>query len=104
VDDEQLYEAAVAELRRGVLRGGLWARAVAESRGNEYEAIAAYLQLRVRQLVEAEALSAGGGRPQPETRRNLDPDGERLIVFSTGFFAGIAVAVVVIITVYSALW
>ncbi len=48
--EEQLYEQVTAELDQGIRRAGLWGKAVAKSRGNESEALALYMQLRVQSL------------------------------------------------------
>ena len=53
MDDERFYEEVAAELRRGVRREGLWAKAFAESVGDENLAKALYLKLRVQLLIEA---------------------------------------------------
>ncbi len=54
MDDERFYEEVVAELGRGVRRDGLWAKALAQSLGDENITKALYLKLRVEQLIEVE--------------------------------------------------
>ena len=44
---EKLYEMAVEEIASGNIRTGLWAKAVAETGGDEAAANARYLKLRV---------------------------------------------------------
>jgi len=52
MSDEQLYARVVAELsRQGPVRA-LWAKAYAESNGNDQATRARYLRLRVSQLAE----------------------------------------------------
>lgn len=54
MSDEQLYARVVAELsRQGPVRA-LWAKAYAESNGNDQATRALYLRLRVAQLAEEE--------------------------------------------------
>jgi len=48
--EEQLYGQVTAELDQGIRRAGLWGKALAKSRGNENEALALYMQLRVQSL------------------------------------------------------
>ena len=48
--EEELYQAAIRELRERGPREGLWAKAFAESKGNENQAKAQYLRWRVTEL------------------------------------------------------
>ena len=54
--DEAIYEAAMKELDGGERRSGVWAKALAESDGDEAKAKARYIQYRVQQI-KAEAKS-----------------------------------------------
>ena len=54
IAEEQLYAQAAEEVAAGVIRQGLWAKAIAESDGNEAAAKARYIKLRV-ELMIAEA-------------------------------------------------
>ena len=70
MDDEQLYVRVVQELsQQGPVRG-LWAKAYAESGGNDQAARALYLRLRVGQLAEEGlAVSENLRREQTAERR-----------------------------------
>ncbi|RKR70980.1 hypothetical protein [Marinobacter nauticus] len=46
--EEKLYAEALAELNRGELRNGLWAKAISQSEGDKDKAQAIYLRLRVQ--------------------------------------------------------
>jgi hypothetical protein len=48
VDEEGIYAAAMCELKTGAVREGLWAKAFAESEGNEAKSQALYIKLRVQ--------------------------------------------------------
>ena len=48
-DEEAIYAAAMSELKTGAVREGLWAKAFAESEGNELRSQALYIRLRVQQ-------------------------------------------------------
>ena len=50
--EEYLYERAAAEVSRGEIRQGLWAKAFAENGGDNAKANAAYLKLRVQVMLE----------------------------------------------------
>ena len=55
VAEELIYEQVAAEVAAGAIRQGLWAKAIAESDGNEAAAKARYIKLRVELLIaEAE--------------------------------------------------
>lgn len=51
--DEALYAQVAEELRLSNVRPGLWAKAFAESNGDEAQAKALYLRYRVKQLKTA---------------------------------------------------
>ena len=48
--EEQLYEQVVNELASGQRRNGLWAKAIANSNGQDEKAKALYIQYRVQSL------------------------------------------------------
>jgi hypothetical protein len=50
--EEQLYEAVYQELEGGVRRGGLWAKAIADSNGNEQLAKSLYIKYRVQSIID----------------------------------------------------
>jgi hypothetical protein len=70
MSDEHLYARVVDELsQRGPVRA-LWAKAYAESGGNDQATRALYLRMRVGQLAEeALAVSQDLRRAQPSERR-----------------------------------
>ena len=53
--DERFYAQVADELSRASAIPGLWAKAFAESNGNEQQAKALYLRYRARQLAEIES-------------------------------------------------
>jgi hypothetical protein len=56
--EEKLYELTLSEIESGNVRQGLWARALAESRGNHSEAQSTYLKLRVQSLKDEILISS----------------------------------------------
>jgi hypothetical protein len=54
---ERLYEIVVDELQNNVKRNGLWAKAFANSDGNESKAKALYISYRVRSLKDESQIS-----------------------------------------------
>ena len=54
--DQRFYDAVAQEIQSGALQPGVWARALADSDGNESRARAKYIRLRVAQMA-AEAQS-----------------------------------------------
>lgn len=50
LEEEKLYAHAMDELDGGVLRKGLWGKALAKSNGSESQAKSKYLELRVESL------------------------------------------------------
>lgn len=48
--EEQMYEFVVEELQNGIRRNGLWAKALANSQGDESKAKALYISYRVQSL------------------------------------------------------
>ena len=86
--EEQLYAQAAEEVASGQIRQGLWAKAIAETDGDDAAAKARYLKLRV-EIMKAEAevtdyvqkqaaKEASGKSPQsetpPTTRSHYRPD------------------------------
>lgn len=51
-DNEELYALVAAEIEEGRISKGLWSKALAENDFDEKRARAAYMRLRVRQLLE----------------------------------------------------
>ena len=54
---EQLYAFVVEEMAGGQIRSGLWGQALAEAGGNEEQAKANYISLRVQALIDEEHLA-----------------------------------------------
>ena len=90
IAEEQLYAQAAEEVAAGVIRQGLWAKAIAESDGNEAAAKARYIKLRVELLIaEAdlaehsfEQASKQAAREAREARERLSenhPTNEELV-------------------------
>src|SRR5437867_12233242 len=52
VSEEDLYAAALSEVQSGTTRPGLWAKAFADSEGDENKSKALYIKLRVQQEIE----------------------------------------------------
>lgn len=50
--EENLYELVLEELSRGGRRSGIWARALADSEGNEDKAHALYIKYRVQSMMD----------------------------------------------------
>lgn len=50
IDDSQYYEVVSEEVQNGQIRPGLWAKAIAETSGDQEKAKALYLKLRVLEL------------------------------------------------------
>ncbi|MDQ6972942.1 MAG: hypothetical protein Q9M30_09855 [Mariprofundaceae bacterium] len=64
--EEQLYEQVVNELASGKRRNGLWAKAIANSNGQDEQAKALYIQYRVQSLQdEYELLHGENGAKEP---------------------------------------
>lgn len=57
--EEQLYEQALAELDSGQLRSGLWAKALADSSGDEQKVRGLYLKYRVQAMKDEAELASG---------------------------------------------
>lgn len=50
--EESIYEAVYEEIETGMMRKGLWAKALANSDGNENQAKAAYIKLRATAMMD----------------------------------------------------
>lgn len=69
LQDERLYTEAALEVAEGRISAGLWAKAFAQSQGNEQVAKAAYIKLRVEQIrlgVAVVAELASQAKPQKQ--------------------------------------
>lgn len=92
--EEKLYEQVVNELAQGLIREGLWAKALANSEGSEQSAKALYMKYRVQSIkdevrVIAE-ISGKQERSSEEKQRIEEPQNESLdilpnIIFFLGF-------------------
>ncbi|MEY8241885.1 MAG: hypothetical protein RPT25_16175 [Cycloclasticus sp.] len=68
--EERLYEEALAEIESGKLRVGLWAKALANSSGDEGKSRGLYLKYRVQSMIdEAEIEQAASERVEEEILR-----------------------------------
>lgn len=54
---EQLYEAALQEMTLGQIRNGLWAKALADSDGDEQKVTSLYLKYRVQSMLDETEMS-----------------------------------------------
>ena len=61
---DEHYDAVARELLEGRIKDGVWARALAESNGNNEQAKAIYIRHRVAQLLEEEKARREVARPQ----------------------------------------
>jgi hypothetical protein len=55
--EEALYAQVMGEIRSGVRRDGLWAKALVTASGNETEATAVYIKLRVQAIKDEAELA-----------------------------------------------
>jgi hypothetical protein len=69
LDDEIFYEQAVAELRRGERREGLWAKALTEALNDTDIAQSLYMKWRVAQLTDDASKKAQSTHKSPQSRR-----------------------------------
>jgi uncharacterized membrane protein YhaH (DUF805 family) len=60
ISDEAYYEQASSEIRNGVMREGLWAKAWAETQGDTLKAQALYVKLRVASMKDEVAHKFSG--------------------------------------------
>ena len=68
--EEQLYEFAAEEIAANNIRPGLWAKAIAESDGDDAKAKARYITLRVETMkAEADLSSYVASQLKPESPR-----------------------------------
>jgi hypothetical protein len=72
MSDERLYARVVEELRAAGPTAGLWAKAFAESGGDDRAAKAAYLRLRVAQLAAEEASTQKAQSESAQAKRLHD--------------------------------
>lgn len=79
--DEAIYAQVAAEVAAGILRDGLWAKAIAETGGSMDAAKALYLQLRAASIADELAIqmatSAANSRAQEHTRRSAASEAKR---------------------------
>lgn len=69
--EERLYEIAVEEIAANNIRPGLWAKALAETDGNEAAAKARYIKLRVETIgAEADLQEHAASRTETENNTN----------------------------------
>ena len=73
--EEQLYAQAAEEVASGQIRQGLWAKAIAETGGDEAAAKAHYLQLRV-EIMKAEAEVTDYARKQAAKEADKESAGD----------------------------
>jgi len=94
MDDEPFYEVVAFEISDRCIRPGLWAKALAESGGNETLARARYIELRAQQLKD-EANSAAAQTRADQLRSTLGvvhnvamtTFGRVVFLFASGAFA-----------------
>lgn len=66
--EEQLYEAVVDELQAGTRRNGLWAKALANSNGDESKAKALYIAYRVQSIKDEHEIYMAVNEKEEEKR------------------------------------
>ena len=72
--EEHLYELAAEEIAANNIRPGLWAKAIAESDGDDAKAKARYIKLRVEAMkAEADLQDYAAFRSAPESSRPEKP-------------------------------
>ena len=74
--EDQLYAQAAEEVASGQIRQGLWAKAIAETGGDEVAAKAHYLKLRV-EIMKAEAEADVTDYVRKQAAREADKAGAR---------------------------
>lgn len=100
IEDERYYATALREIENGRRRDGLWAKAVAQSMGNENKAQSIYISLVVQAMRDDDQLKNSKERaiqedahkilrPQQEEKRKnqelLDPADLALILLALAF-------------------
>ncbi|WP_275287200.1 hypothetical protein [Halomonas elongata] len=70
--EEAIYEAVYEELETGMMRKGLWAKALANSDGNESQAKAAYIKLRATAMMDDMAMRAQQEEADREAARQQE--------------------------------
>jgi len=95
--EEQLYEFAAEEIAANNIRPGLWAKAIAESDGDDAKAKARYIKLRV-EAMKAEADLANFAASGAETTNHSSSDGisKGSDNEMAGVFIGVCVVVIII--------
>ncbi len=68
--EEQFYEQVVSELSNGKKRDGLWAKALADSKGSEEKAKALYIQYRVQSIKDEMEISEAVAEEEEHLRKN----------------------------------
>lgn len=57
LNEEKIYVQVAEEIHNGILRNGLWAKAIAEAELNEEKAKAIYIKLRVQSIIDEEHIN-----------------------------------------------
>lgn len=71
--EEALYAQAAAEVSKGEIRAGLWAKALSAAEGEERKAHARYLALRVEQMHLQLGAASELARAQPQPSEDAEP-------------------------------
>jgi len=69
--EEEIYESVLQEMASGVRRPGLWAKALAESEGDDLKARSLYLKLRGQSMLDETWLAAEEERTRGEREHKL---------------------------------
>ncbi len=87
--EEKIYETVALEIQRGELRTGLWAKALAESRGDEQKAKSLYISHRVQSIKDEKAIAealknnpAGSSKSENPTSREENPN-EKYAIYTS---------------------
>ncbi|AKO53503.1 hypothetical protein ABA45_14665 [Marinobacter psychrophilus] len=77
LQEEQLYEQVIQELSHGEKRGGLWAKALANSDGSEQRAESLYIRYRVQSIKDEidifEGIAEEAAKQVARDKRNDPP-------------------------------
>lgn len=73
-NDDWYYETVAAELQNQQMKPGLWAKAYAQTEGDEARTLAVYIQLRVDQLVSDEKVDAIKQRKLQQDKFRLEAE------------------------------
>lgn len=71
--EEKIYGKVAVEIRSGEIEQGVWARALAESKGDQKVAESKYIQLRVNKLKE-KSIAAHDEKVREENEKQRDED------------------------------